>query len=56
MGYLFDTWYKKLHDESLSAVNDLMFKGGDAQKFCDRMEAAAQALAKDSSVQKQTRS
>ncbi|MBO3737042.1 N-acetylglucosamine/diacetylchitobiose ABC transporter substrate-binding protein [Actinoplanes flavus] len=56
MGYLFDTWYKKLGDESLSAVNDLMFKGGDAQKFCDRMEAASQALAKDSSVQKQTRS
>ncbi|GAA4963091.1 N-acetylglucosamine/diacetylchitobiose ABC transporter substrate-binding protein [Actinoplanes utahensis] len=56
MGYLFDTWYKKLNDESLSAVNDLMFKGGDAQKFCDRMEAASQAVAKDSSVQKQTRS
>ncbi|MDI6102476.1 N-acetylglucosamine/diacetylchitobiose ABC transporter substrate-binding protein [Actinoplanes sp. NEAU-A12] len=56
MGYLFDTWYKKLHDESLSAVNDLMFNGGDAQKFCDRMETAAQALAKDSSVKKQTRS
>ncbi|GGN75569.1 carbohydrate ABC transporter, N-acetylglucosamine/diacetylchitobiose-binding protein [Actinoplanes lobatus] len=56
MGYLFDTWYKKLGDESLSAVNDLMFKGGDAQKFCDRMEAASQALAKDSSVQKQIRS
>ncbi|GIE35975.1 carbohydrate ABC transporter, N-acetylglucosamine/diacetylchitobiose-binding protein [Actinoplanes italicus] len=56
MGYLFDTWYKKLNDESLSAVNDLMFKGGDAQKFCDRMEAASQAIAKDSSVQKQTRS
>ncbi|GAA0426301.1 carbohydrate ABC transporter, N-acetylglucosamine/diacetylchitobiose-binding protein [Actinoplanes capillaceus] len=56
MGYLFDTWYKKLGDESLSAVNDLMFKGGDPQKFCDRMEAASQALAKDSSVQKQTRS
>ena len=56
MGYLFDTWYKKLHDESLSAVNDLMFKGGDAQKFCDRMEAASRAIAKDSSVQKQTRS
>ncbi|WP_430791385.1 N-acetylglucosamine/diacetylchitobiose ABC transporter substrate-binding protein [Actinoplanes sp. G11-F43] len=56
MGYLFDTWYKKLHDESLSAINELMFKGGDAQKFADRMEAAAQAIAKDSSVQKQTRS
>jgi N-acetylglucosamine transport system substrate-binding protein len=56
MGYLFDTWYKKLDDESRAAVNDLMFKGGDAQKFCDRMEAASQAVAKDSSVTKFTRS
>ena len=56
MGYLFDTWYKKLDDESRGAVNDLMFKGGDAQKFCDRMEAASQAVAKDSSVTKFTRS
>jgi N-acetylglucosamine transport system substrate-binding protein len=56
MGYLFDTWYKKLDDASREAANQLMFKGGDAQKFCDRMEAASQALAKDSSVQKQTRS
>jgi N-acetylglucosamine transport system substrate-binding protein len=56
MGYLFDTWYKKLDDESRIAVNDLMFKGGDAQKFCDRMEAASQAIAKDSAVTKFTRS
>jgi N-acetylglucosamine transport system substrate-binding protein len=56
MGYLFDTWYKKLDDESRAAVNELMFKGGDAQKFCDRMEAASQAVAKDSSVTKFTRS
>ncbi|WP_239163293.1 N-acetylglucosamine/diacetylchitobiose ABC transporter substrate-binding protein [Paractinoplanes rishiriensis] len=56
MGYLFDTWYKKLDDESRGAVNDLMFKGGDAQKFCDRMEAASQAVAKDSSITKFTRS
>ncbi|GIM91360.1 N-acetylglucosamine/diacetylchitobiose ABC transporter substrate-binding protein [Paractinoplanes toevensis] len=56
VGYLFDTWYKKLDDESRGAVNDLMFKGGDAQKFCDRMEAASQAVAKDSSVTKFTRS
>jgi N-acetylglucosamine transport system substrate-binding protein len=52
MGYLFDTWYKKLGDESLGAVNDLMFSGGDAQKFCDRMETASQAVAKDSSITK----
>ena len=56
MGYLFDTWYKKLDDESRAAANDLMFKGGDAQKFCDRMEAASQAVAKDSSITKFTRS
>ncbi|MGX6606402.1 N-acetylglucosamine/diacetylchitobiose ABC transporter substrate-binding protein [Micromonosporaceae bacterium Da 78-11] len=56
VGYLFDTWYKKLDDESRAAVNDLMFKGGDAQKFCDRMEAASQAVAKDSAVTKFTRS
>jgi N-acetylglucosamine transport system substrate-binding protein len=56
MGYLFDTWYKKLDDESRAAVNDLMFKGGDAQKFCDRMEKASQAVAKDSSITKFTRS
>ena len=56
MGYLFDTWYKKLDDESRAAVNDLMFKGGDAQKFCDRMETASQKVAKDSSISKFTRS
>jgi N-acetylglucosamine transport system substrate-binding protein len=56
MGYLFDTWYKKLDDESRAAVNDLMFHGGDADKFCQRMEAASQAVAKDSSVTKFTRS
>jgi N-acetylglucosamine transport system substrate-binding protein len=56
MGYLFDTWYKKLDDASRAAVNDLMFSGGDAQKFCDRMEAASQAVAKDSSITKFPRS
>jgi N-acetylglucosamine transport system substrate-binding protein len=55
MGYLFDTWYKKLDDESRGAVNDLTFKGGDAQKFCDRMEAASQAVAADSAITKFTR-
>jgi len=56
LGYLFDNWYKKLDDESRSAVNELMFKGGDAKKFCDRMEAASQAVAKDSSITKFQRS
>jgi N-acetylglucosamine transport system substrate-binding protein len=56
LGYLFDSWYKKLDDESRSAVNELMFKGGNAQKFCERMEAASQAVAKDSSITKFTRS
>ncbi|MEV6350824.1 N-acetylglucosamine/diacetylchitobiose ABC transporter substrate-binding protein [Actinoplanes sp. NPDC051851] len=56
MGYLFDTWYKKLDEASREAANELMFKGGDAQKFCDTMEAASQAVAKDSSITKFTRS
>jgi N-acetylglucosamine transport system substrate-binding protein len=56
MGYLFDSWYKKLDDASRAAVNDLMFKGGDANKFCEAMEAASQAVAKDSSITKFTRS
>jgi N-acetylglucosamine transport system substrate-binding protein len=56
IGYLFDGWYKKLDDESRAAANELMFQGGTAQKFCDRMQAAADALAKDSSVAKFPRS
>jgi N-acetylglucosamine transport system substrate-binding protein len=56
MGYLYDTWYKKLDDESRAAANELMFKGGDAQKFCDRMQKAADAVAADSAVTKFTRS
>jgi N-acetylglucosamine transport system substrate-binding protein len=56
MGYLYDTWYKTLDNESRSAANELMFKGGDAQKFCDRMQKAADAVAADSSVTKFTRS
>ena len=45
-----------LDDESRVAANDLMFSDYNAQKFCDRMEAAAQAVAKDSSITKFTRS
>jgi N-acetylglucosamine transport system substrate-binding protein len=55
MGYLWDTWYKKMNDASLEAVNALMFSGGDAQKFCDTMEKVAQEVAKDSSISKNTR-
>lgn len=55
MGYLWDTWYKKMNDASLEAVNALMFNGGDAQKFCDTMEKVAQDVAKDSSISKNTR-
>jgi N-acetylglucosamine transport system substrate-binding protein len=52
VGYLFDSWYKKLDDESRAASNELMFQGGTAQKFCDRMQKAADAVAKDSSITK----
>jgi N-acetylglucosamine transport system substrate-binding protein len=56
VGYLFDNWYKKLDDESRAAANELMFQGGDAQKFCDRMQKAADAVAADPATNKQTRS
>ena len=52
VGYLFDQWYKKMDTESRAAANELMFQGGTAQKFCDRMQAAADAVAKDSSITK----
>lgn len=55
MGYLWDTWYKKMNDASLEAVNTLMFSGGDAQKFCDTMEKIAQEVANDASISKNTR-
>jgi N-acetylglucosamine transport system substrate-binding protein len=56
VGYLFDTWYKKLDDESRAAANELMYQGGNAQKFCDRMQKAADAVAADPATNKQTRS
>jgi N-acetylglucosamine transport system substrate-binding protein len=33
-----------------------MFQGGNAQKFCDRMQKAADAVAADPATNKQTRS
>jgi N-acetylglucosamine transport system substrate-binding protein len=56
VGYLFDSWYKKMDDESRAAVNELMYQGGTADKFCSRMQAVADAVAKDSSITKFTRS
>lgn len=53
--YRFDTWYKKLDDEARAATNELMFSGGDAQRFCDRMQKAADAVKADSSIQKFSR-
>jgi N-acetylglucosamine transport system substrate-binding protein len=50
--YRFDTWYKKLDDEARAATNQLMFQGGDAAKFCDRMQKVADAVKKDSSIKK----
>jgi N-acetylglucosamine transport system substrate-binding protein len=55
VSYRFDTWYKKLDDESRAATNELMFSGGDATKFCDRMQKAADAVKADSSIKKFTR-
>lgn len=53
--YRFDTWYKKLDDEARAATNELMFSGGTAQKFCDRMQKVADAVKSDSSIEKFSR-
>ncbi len=53
--FRFDTWYKKLDDELRAATNELMFRGGDADRFCARMQKAADAVKKDSSIEKFTR-
>lgn len=50
--FRFQGWYKKLDEECRAATNELMFSGGTADKFIDRMQKAADALKKDSSVQK----
>ncbi|TDC65320.1 carbohydrate ABC transporter, N-acetylglucosamine/diacetylchitobiose-binding protein [Micromonospora sp. KC207] len=53
--YRWDTWYKKLDDECRAATNELFFNGGTAEKFCERMQKAADAVKKDQSIQKFTR-
>ncbi|RZU53139.1 N-acetylglucosamine transport system substrate-binding protein [Krasilnikovia cinnamomea] len=50
--YRFDTWYKKLDDEARAATNELMFQGGTADKFCQRMQKVADAVKADSSIKK----
>jgi N-acetylglucosamine transport system substrate-binding protein len=53
--YRFDTWYKKLDDEARAATNELMYSGGTADKFCNRMQKAADAVKNDSSIEKFSR-
>jgi N-acetylglucosamine transport system substrate-binding protein len=53
--FRFDTWYKKLDDEARAATNQLMYSGGNAKQFCDRMQKVADAVKKDSSIKKFTR-
>lgn len=50
--YRWDQWYKKMDDECRSATNKLMFQGGAADEFCDRMQTVADAVKADSSIQK----
>jgi N-acetylglucosamine transport system substrate-binding protein len=50
--YRWPDWYKKMDDECRSATNELMFSGGTADKFCDRMQKVADDVKKDSSIQK----
>ena len=50
--FRFDTWYKKLDDEVRAATNELMYQGGSADKFCERVQKVADAVKKDSSIEK----
>ncbi len=50
--YRFADWYKKLDDECRAATNELMFGGGTAAAFCERMQKAADAVKNDSSIEK----
>ena len=50
--YRWPDWYKKLDDECRAATNELMFNGGTADKFCDRMQKVADEVKNDSSIQK----
>ncbi|WP_117210642.1 N-acetylglucosamine/diacetylchitobiose ABC transporter substrate-binding protein [Allorhizocola rhizosphaerae] len=50
--FRWDAWYKKMDDECRTATNELMFQGGTADKFCDRMQAIADAVKADSSIEK----
>jgi len=52
VSYRWPDWYKKMDDECRSATNELMFSGGTADKFCDRMQKVADAVKKDSSIEK----
>jgi N-acetylglucosamine transport system substrate-binding protein len=50
--YRWPDWYKKMDDECRSATNELMFSGGTADKFCDRMQKVADEVKNDSSIEK----
>ena len=50
--FRWDSWYKKLDDECRAATNELMFNGGTADKFCDRMQKVADEVKNDSSIKK----
>jgi N-acetylglucosamine transport system substrate-binding protein len=53
--YRFPDWYKALGDEAFQATNELMFQGGTADKFVERMQKTADAIKADASVKKFTR-
>ncbi len=50
--FRWDAWYKKMDDECRSATNELMFQGGTAEKFVQRMQTVADAVKADSSIEK----
>ncbi len=50
--FRFDGWYKDMDTECRAATNELFYQGGKADHFCQRMQAKADAIKKDSSITK----
>jgi N-acetylglucosamine transport system substrate-binding protein len=53
--FRFQEWYGKIDTECRAATNELMYSGGTADKFCERMQKVADAVKADSSIVKFSR-
>ena len=52
---MFDNWYKELDTEARTATNELMFGRASAEQWAERIQKRADAIKKDSSINKFSR-